>query len=190
MIQPDGSQLTIVTDKNLATNTVYNLSGTYPFQPFKWWSSVNNLNLFYSYYEGNLAQTPLSDGVPTVNLYSQNSFTLPRDWSAEFNGFYQSEQLYGYMHIDQQLVLNVGLQKQLWEKKATVKLSVTDLLFQQNPYGRSDFADYHETFIVTRDSRVATLTATYRFGKHGMAPARRRERGAEEELQRAGGNAG
>ncbi len=122
VIQPEGAQLSIVTDKNLAINTVYNFSGSYPLQPFKWWNSVNNFNLFYSHYEGNLALTPLSDGIPTFNLYSQNTFTLPQGWSAEFNGWYQSEQLYGYMHIDQQVVLSIRLQKQLLDKRATLKL--------------------------------------------------------------------
>lgn len=190
VIQPEDGTLTIVTDKNLATNTVYNFSGSYPLQPVKWWNATVNFNLFYSQYEGNLAQTPLTESMPTFNIYAQNSFMMPRDWSAELTGWYQSEQLYGYMHINPQLVLSIGLQKQLWEKKATVKLSITDLLLQQNPIGRSDYYSYHETFIVQRDSRVVTLTATYRFGKRTLAPARRRQRGAEDELRRASGGNG
>jgi hypothetical protein len=190
VIQPESGTLTIVTDKNLATNTVYNFSGTYPLQPLKWWNATVNFNLFYSQYEGNLAQTPLTESMPTFNLYAQNSFMMPRDWSAELTGWYQSEQLYGYMHINPQFVLSVGLQKQLWDKKATVKLSITDLLLQQNPIGRSDYYSYHETFIVHRDSRVATLTASYRFGKRTVAPTRKRQRGAEDELRRAGGGNG
>ena len=191
VIQPEAGQITIVTDKNLATNTVYNLSSTYPLQPFKWWSSVNNINAYYTHYEGNIANTPLSDGTPALSLYTQNSFTLPREWSGELTGWYQSAQRYGYMHIDPQYVVSIGLQKTLLEKKLTLKLSVTDLLLKQNPIGRSDFSAYHEDFTVERDSRVATLTANYRFGKRSVAPARKRQRGAEDELRRAsGGNAG
>lgn len=133
----------------------------------------------------------MSDGIPTFNINSQNSFTLPREWSAEFNAIYQSAQLYGYMHIEGQYIFGLGIQKNFWDKKATMKLSVTDLLMGQNPHGRSDFSEYHEDFDVKRDTRVATLSATYRFGKRSMAPTRRRQRGAEDELRRAGaGNAG
>lgn len=190
VIQPESGTLTIVTDKNLATNTIYNLSGTYPLQPFKWWNSVNNYNLFYSHYEGNLAQTPLSDGIPMLNINSQNSFTLPADWSAELNVVYQSEQLYGYMHIDAQFIMSIGAQKNFWKKRGTLRLSVSDLFFGQSPHGRSDFSDYHEDFDVKRDTRIATLSFTYRFGQRNIAPTRRRQRGAEEELQRAGAGAG
>jgi hypothetical protein len=190
VIQPEAGQITIVTDKNLATNTVYSLSGTYPFQPAKWWSSVNNFNVYYTHYEGNLANTPLSDGTPAFQVSTQNSFTLPKDWSGELTGWYQSKQRYGYMHINLQYAVNIGLQKAFWEKKATLKLSVTDIFLKQNPTGESDFSAYHEDFTVLRDSRVATLTATYRFGKRSVAPTRRRQRGAEDELRRAAGGNG
>ncbi len=71
-----------------------------------------------------------------------------------------------------------------------MRLNVTDIFLKQNPNGRSDFANYHEDFTVIRDSRTATLTATYRFGKRSVAPTRRRQRGAEDELRRAAGSAG
>ena len=186
VIQPEAGQTTIVTDKNLATNTVYSLSGSYPLQPAKWWSSVNNIVAYYTHYEGNLANTPLSDGTPAFNVYSQNSFTLPNDWTAELTGWFQSEQRYGYMHIEPQYAVNVGVQKVFWEKKATLRMNVSDMFLRQNPNGRSEFADYHEDFTVLRDSRVATVTATYRFGKRTVPPVRRRDRGAEDELRRAG----
>jgi hypothetical protein len=94
------------------------------------------------------------------------------------------------MHINLQYAVNIGLQKAFWEKKATLKLSVTDIFLKQNPTGESDFSAYHEDFTVLRDSRVATLTATYRFGKRSVAPTRRRQRGAEDELRRAAGGNG
>ncbi len=192
VIQPESGQITVVTDKNLATNTVYSLSGNYPLQLYKWWNSVNNINIYYTHYEGDLANTPLSDGTPAFSVSTQNSFTFPHDWSGELTGWYQSQQRYGYMHINPQYAVNIGVQKALWDKKATIKLSITDLFLKQNPTGSSEFSEYHEDFTVLRDSRVATITATYRFGKRAVAPVRRRQRGAEDELRRAGagGNAG
>jgi hypothetical protein len=190
VIQPEAGQITIVTDKNLATNTLYSLSGSYPLQPAKWWSSVNSFNLYYTHYEGNLANTPLNDGTPAFQVSTQNSFTLLKDWSAELTGWYQSAQRYGYMHINPQYAVNFGVQKMFLEKKATLKLSVTDIFLKQNPTGESDFSAYHEDFTVLRDSRVATLTATYRFGKRTVAPTRKRARGAEDELRRAGAGNG
>lgn len=183
-------KVTLITDRNLATNTVYTLSGSYPFQVTKWWNSVNSLAGYYSHFDGNVANTQLNAGTLAFSGSSQNTFTLPKDFSAELMVWYQSPQRYGYMELSAQSAVNIGIQKNLFNKKATAKLGFTDIFFTQNPVGTTDFSGYHEAFIVRRDSRNVNLSFTYRFGKRTVAPARRRTRGAEEELQRAGSNGG
>ncbi len=192
VIQPEAGQTTVVTDRNLATNTNYTLSGTYPLTPFKWWNAALSFNAGYSYYEGEIAATPLAAGAASVQLSAQNNFTLPRGWTAELTGWYQSSQRYGYMLLQPNYVVGAGIQKTFLSGAATLRLSATDIFLRQNPVGVSAFSQYHEDFIVKRDSRVANLTATYRFGNRSLSPTRRRQRGADSELQRAsaGGGAG
>jgi hypothetical protein len=189
VIQPVADNSTIVTDQNLATNTVYNLSGTYPLQIKKWWSLAATVNLYYTYYEGYLAATTLSSGSPVLFAQAQNNFTISPSWTAELTGWYQTEQQYGYMMIQPQYVVNVGVQKTFWDRKANIRFNVTDIFLHQNPSGTSSFSNYHEDFIVHRDSRVATISATYRFGQNKQ-PLRRHSRGAEDELRRANGGNG
>jgi hypothetical protein len=43
-----------------------------------------------------------------------------------------------------------------------------------------------ERFYQRRDSRVGTLSFSYRFGNDKVAPTKRRSGGAEEEKRRAG----
>jgi hypothetical protein len=189
VIQPEAGQITIVTDKNLATNSSYIFSGTYPSKPWKWWNSVNSLNVFYNHFSGDLANTPLNAGRTTLQVSTQNTFTLPKSWTSELTFFYQSPQRYGYMQLKPNYVLSAGVQKSFHEGITTLKLSFTDILRRQNPRGSSEFESYYEDFEVVRDSRVATLQATYRFGKRTVAPVRRRQRGAEDELKRAASGA-
>lgn len=191
VIQPEGGQMTIVTDKNLASNNTYTISGTYPLKPAKWWNSTNSITLYYNYFEGDLANTSLANGQTALQLSSQNTFVLGKTWNSELTFFYQSPERYGFMRLLPNYVLSGGVQKSFKDGLITLKLSVTDALLRQNPRGSSEFSDYYEDFIVVRDTRVATLQASYRFGKRSLAPTRRRQRGAEEELRRAGnGNAG
>lgn len=190
VILPESAQLTVVTEKNLATNTTYTLSGAYPFQVTKWWSSMNSFNFYYSHYEGNLANTQLSDGTPAIQLSSNNSFLLPNEWSAELSGWFQSRQRYGYMNLDDMYGVNVGIQKNLWDKKFTVKLAANDIFWRTNPIGRNEFKGYYERFTVLRDSRQVNISLTYRFGKKQGGPQRRRATGADEERRRAGGGGG
>lgn len=183
----DAGNITLVTDRNLAVNNVYSLSGNYPLQIRKWWSSMQSFNAYYSQYQGNLSNSPLRDGLPTVYLATNNTFTLPQNWTGEVNAWATSEQLYGYMYLRPMYAINLGLQKVFWDKKATVKASFTDIFRAQNPTGITSFSNYRETFVVTRDTRVFNLTFTYRFGNGKLQMQRRRASGAEEERRRAGG---
>jgi iron complex outermembrane recepter protein len=45
-----------------------------------------------------------------------------------------------------------------------------------------------ENWQAYRESRVANLTFTYRFGNNKVQQARRRTSASEEEIRRAGGN--
>ncbi|XZF12565.1 outer membrane beta-barrel protein [Chitinophagaceae bacterium MMS25-I14] len=188
VIQPVDTiqHITLITDKNLARMTYIGISGAYPLQPFKWWNSTNSINFYYSHFEGDLANTHLDKGSPVLEFNTSNSFILPHNWSAELGGFFQSAQVYGYMYLKPIWMVNLGVQKNLLDKRATVKLSITDIFWHGNPVGTNTYEGYYESFRVKRDTRAATLSFTYRFGKRTVAPIRRRSSGAEDEIKRAG----
>jgi hypothetical protein len=181
----DENKITLVTDRNLANNRLYSLNGNYPLKPATWWNSIASFTLYYSIYEGNLSNTPLRSGIPTAFLSSNNTFTLGKSWSAELNSWFSSDQRYGYMYLQPMYAINIGLQKQLWNKTATLKVSATDLLRAQNPTGITEFSNYREAFIVTRDTRTINCSFVYRFG-NSKIQRMRREGGADEERRRAG----
>lgn len=186
-ISDDGGKMTIITDDNLAVNTNYSLSGAYPLQLTKWWSSTNAFTGYYSSYEGNLEQTALSKGSLAYQLSSTNTFTLPRNFNIEVSGWYQSAQVYGYMELKPMYGVNAGIQKQFWDRKASLKLSVNDIFRSISPRGTSTFATYQENFIVRRDTRTVGISFSYRFGNSNLGQMRKGKAGATEEMQRAGG---
>ena len=187
VIQPSDTEdsITVQTNKNLDQMIFIGLSGAYPFQITKWWSNVTNFNMYYARYDGNIANTPLRNGKPTFDINTTNSFTLPSNFSAELSLFYQARQLYGYMEVEPLWMLNVGIQKHILQKKATIKLNVQDIFFTGYPRATSIYTGYREDFVAERETRVANLSFIYRFGKNSVAPVRRRGGGAEDEKNRA-----
>lgn len=183
----DENKITLVTDRNLANNKVYSLSGNYPFKIARWWNSVESFNFYYSIYEGNLSNTPLRNGIPTAYISSNNTFTLSKDWTAEINSWFTSDQRYGYMYLRPMYAINLGIQKQFWNKKGSLKIAVNDIFRAQNPTGVTEFSNYRESFVVTRDTRSVNCSFTYRFG-NSKWQRQRREGGADEERRRAGGS--
>jgi hypothetical protein len=171
-------------DRNLARFDYYGMTFTIPVSAGNWFNSVNNTTFYYGLYRGNLANTDLNRGRPAINFNSNNTFALGKTWSAEVVGTYRAREVYGFLGIKPMAFVTAGVQKTLWDKKASIKLNVSDMFNSQKVYGSTLLTGYQEDFFQRRDSRVATLNFTYRFGKSPGAPARRTG-GAEDEKRRA-----
>ena len=182
-------RVTVQTDKNLDNVENYSLSASLPFTIGKWWNSINNITSYFSNYQGSFANTVLNDGNLVFDFYTNNTFTLGKDWSAEFNFNYHSRELYAFMDLNPRWGVGAGIQKQLFNKKATLRLAVTDIFWENLPSALITYRDYTETFDVYRETRQAIVSYTHRFGDNKLTPTRRRVGGAEEEKQRAASGA-
>jgi len=181
------NRVTIQTDRNLARNYYYNISFTVPVEVTSWWSSSNNLNIYYSNYSGELANTPLNKGAVAFDANTNNSFTLSKKTTAELDGVFTSGNIYGYLYVNHTLELSAGVQQTILNDKGTIKLNITDFLKTNNLVGTTSIDNYSEMFKRNIESRVATLAFTWRFGNNKVAPSRRINGGAEDEKKRANG---
>jgi iron complex outermembrane receptor protein len=182
------SNITVQIPVNLESQDYVGLTATLPVRVTKWWNMLNNVNVFYNYFNGNLGGTTLQNGTPAANLRSNNNFTFTRGWSAELTGFVNTGGRSGYMVMNPQWALSVGAQKTILEGKGTVRLNITDIFWTNLPRATVTYpGSYIENWNAKRESRVANLTFTYRFGNSKVQAAKRRSTASEEERQRAGG---
>jgi len=179
-------RVTVQTDKNLDNVEYYSFSASAPISIKKWWNSTINFDAYVGSYEGNYANTPLNDGNLVLNIVTNNSFTLGKDWTAELNFNYHTREVYAFMDLNPMWGLGAGIQKLMMKKKATLKLAFTDIFWQNLPSALITFTDYQESFDVHRETRQASLSYTYRFGDRQLTPSRKRVGGAEDEKLRAG----
>lgn len=187
VIQPSDSQkkITIQTQKNLTSLAYYGINGSYQIRFFSWWNNTTNANVFYSHYTGDIAGTNLNAGRVAFDVNTTNSFMLPHDWSAEVGGYYQAPSIYGYMHLKVLWMLNLGIQKNLFDRRATARIGATDIFWHGYPRATSIYDNYIESFVAKRDTRQVTMSFTYRFGKRTVPPTQRHRGGAEDEKNRA-----
>ena len=178
------NKITIQTDANLATFDYYGFIVSLPLTVTKWWETQNNINTYYAHYTGDIANTNLNNGNLTFNLNSNNTFTLSNNMNAELNILYRAKEVYGYMTVDPVKEVSVGIQKNMLNRKLSVKLNVHDVFYSVADAADTHFNTYDEKFVVKRDTRFATLALTYRFGNGVMTP-RRKTGGADEEKNRA-----
>jgi hypothetical protein len=147
---------------------------------------MNNANIFYINYQGNLANTPLNNGTPTARLTSNNTFSFKKGWTSELNLSYATKARSGYMVIEPQWGISAGVAKSVLDNKGTVRFNVTDIFWTNLPKATITYKNYIENWRAYRETRVANLSFTYRFGNNKVSPARRRATASEEETRRAG----
>ena len=63
---------------------------------------INNGNVYYNHFNGNLAGTTLNNGKPAVDMSTNNTFTFKKGWTAELNANFNSGGQYGFMVIKPQ----------------------------------------------------------------------------------------
>ena len=183
---PSPDNVTVQIPINLSSSDYYGVSISTPVRISKWWNMINNADLYYQEYHGTFSGTRLNNGKPAANVRSNNTFTFKKGWSAELNGALNTGGQYGFMVLDPQWGIGAGVQKNFMQKKATLKLSITDIFYTNLPSAVITYNNYIEKWHAYRETRVGSLTFTYRFGKSSVQGARRRTTGSEEETRRAG----
>ncbi len=186
VLSPDDQPNSVIqTNRNLAEFDYYNLSFGFPISVGKWLTSTNNALAYYGKYKGNLANTDLNASRVSFNLNSNNVIKFNNTTTAEVTGTYQSRSYYGPLDIKANWGVTVGLQKQMLDKRASLRLSVSDIFYTQKIDAYTLLAGYGEQFYQSRDTRVATFSFSYRFGRSQVASSRRTG-AADEEKRRAG----
>jgi outer membrane receptor protein involved in Fe transport len=186
VILPDESIKALYqTNANLAKNIMYGANLNVPVKVAKWWDMNNNLNVFYLSFESpDLAGRALKAGKTAAQFKMQNIFTIVKGFTAELSGNYESPLEYGTLSIGNRYFVDMGISKSLLNKKATLKLAMSDVFNTNDQEITSTYPGLRYDLYQKNDTQMGRISFTYRFGKNEIKPARRRSTGTESEQGR------
>ena len=184
-----GQTASFITWLNLADQYNYSIAFSAPVDITKWWSSFTNFTGFHVRNRADYGEGKIVDlNATAVNFYSQHTFKLPKDYKFEVSGWYNSPSLWeGTFEMRSQYSIDAGIQKQLLDGKANLRVSISDIFKTTNWYGESQLGGL---FMIARggwDSRRVRVNLSYRFGNNQVKSARRRKTGLAEESSRVKG---
>jgi outer membrane receptor protein involved in Fe transport len=172
--------------QNLNFKKTLALTLAVPVAPFKFWEIQNNLMLYHQGLSANYKEKEVRAEMISYRINTTHNIKLPRHFSFELSGFYQSPTLFGIAIFNAYGAVNAGIQKKLGQHNGILTLSISDI-FWTSTWGGSmsipeenlvgDFKYYFEP----RDIR---LTYTLNFGNEKLTYARKRSVGSEEERSR------
>jgi outer membrane receptor protein involved in Fe transport len=158
-----------------------------PFNPTKWWSMQNNFtgrwqqaNTIYK------TTTAITVAKYSFRFTSTQSFKLPKDFSIDLSGFYQSTDLSGRTQRLPQMIVDAGVQKKMANNKGKLSFTVADVFSSLRARLYTDLPS--QNLLSTRtfkfSQRMFRLTWTRSFGNSKMENKRSRLDNLEEEKRR------
>ncbi len=181
---------TYVQQKNLASQDILNFSVSSPLPIRKWWNGYVNLWYNYQMFDGKIGENKVNVNIPSYGAYMQHSFTLGKDYTAEVSGWFNGPSVWGgTWRTKSQGAIDLGLQKQLFNRKATIKVSATDLFYTAPWKATNDFGGLYIRGGGNWESQTFRVNFTWRFGSSQIKSSRQRQTGLESESRRIkGGN--
>lgn len=170
--------------QNLNYLNTLGLTNSYSMSVAPWWEIQSNVTAQYqaaktSHLPNNVMLYRFGLNINVVSL-----FTLPRDFSIEISGTYQSKSISGISEYLPLGSLNAGVQKS-FGKKGTIRLSIDDVLGTTNWRIKTNSPDNNLNSYFDYDwhNRFIRLTYTWNLGNNTLRSVKLKS-GSEEERGR------
>lgn len=185
LVSDTAKKTLFISSQNLAQKKSYSLNINSPLTLFKWWTTNNNLTVFYNEFSTpNLLGIPYKGGKTAFNFNSNQTITLNSTTNFELSGFYRSAQVDGTLSVKPIYGIDLGVSKSFMEKKLSLKLAANDVFNLQKFRITSEIPSQIYSVNEKSETRVFRLTCSYRFGSTAIKGARKRSKGSFEEESR------
>ncbi len=159
------------TTVNVASGTTYGAEATGHVNILPFWDATLDFNFFQNQINiGNKLDSSFLKFVKSQSAFSwfgkvNTNFKLPKNFSLQLNGNYESPKVQAQGTLKEVYWVDVALRKNLWKNKVTIVANCSDI-FNTRKYTTTVNIPgvYNETYYRDRETRVANLTFTYRFG--------------------------
>ncbi len=182
---------TIVRQGNIGKRQNAGVSISAQVKVAKWWNTSLYGNYNYSMFKGVLYGEELKVSASNILFNVNNQFNFGKGWGAELSGFYRTRGIEGQIEINPLGQASAGVTKQVLKGKGSVRLNVRDIFYTNKVKGSINFQQTEARFENLRDSRVGSISFTYRFGKPLKGPQNNRKKGGADDEQnrvKVGGN--
>ncbi|MBA4745995.1 MAG: TonB-dependent receptor [Muricauda sp.] len=185
IIRNGDEEVVVVKPINIDKLRDYSLVASFPVTFFHWWRSNWNVNASIRDFDGEINGFNFNRNNPIVSMNTNHNFDLGKGYRLQVNAFYLFPHYGTITRAETISAFSLGIQKNILKDKATLRFNFNDIFWNQYPTGRTQFGNLDDSFTSYRDTRYATLSFTWRFGKQTVQPQRRRQSEIQDELNRA-----
>jgi iron complex outermembrane recepter protein len=182
-LNPDSLSTFLISFENLNTRTAYGFEFIGRTTITKWWNVTTNFNFFRSAINGTNLETNFNNANVSWSVMLMSNMSIPKIAQVQLNGNYRGPVATAQGIMQAMYGINLGVKRDVLKNNGSVSLNVSDI-FDTRQFGMvTSGPNFDQTSLRKRETRIATLTFTYNFGKFS-------ERGERGERRRGGADGG
>jgi len=189
VLDTTNTRATFITQENIADQKNFTMSLNFPTPIAKWWDGFVSFTGYRSAFKAKFREDfEFEQAFYACNVYSEQTFKLPKGFSVQLSGWFNSPGYWGTMRSISQGAMDFGVQKKILDGKGELRLRVGDILRTAGWGGTTVFSP--GLVMNARgnwESKTVTLNFSYRFGSAEVKGARERKTGLEDESKRVKG---
>ena len=184
-ISADGeTQLSSAENMNFIDS--FSFATSLPFSVTDWWEMQYNLIGTYAITETSHLDTPVRVINANLQINGSNIIKLPKEFTFEISGGYQSPGYWGIMKIKTGIIINLGMEKKLANDNGSIKISFSDMFneryFQWETIVPEENIDANLRYKF--EGQIFNLSYSKNFGNNKLKKLRNKKTSSREELQR------
>ncbi|MBM3405165.1 MAG: TonB-dependent receptor [Bacteroidetes bacterium] len=150
---------------NLSTQHAFGIEFNINYQPLEWWRLTSNLNFFTASTKGTYEGTKLESNTNSFNGRAISNMTLFRRLELQLSADYVAPRNTTQGKVKAMYWIDAGLSTDILKKKATITLSVRDILNSRKRKFITDTEGLHAINEFQWHSRQILLSFIYRFNQ-------------------------
>ena len=152
----------------------------------KWWNFNATSSVYKYHIDGSIEDSTVAQNAITMNARINSTFRLKWGMQIQANYFYNAPSITPQGTREGFSFTTIGIRQDLLKKKASLTLQVRDLFGTMKFASTSESPNFYSYNRMQRESRVFTLTFTYRINNYKQQ-ARRESEGVNESEFNGGG---
>lgn len=181
-----------ISPQNMNWQNNISFQGNLPFRINSWWNMNFNLSARITEFKLDFTKYPLTKTYFAYFLNSTQTFKLPKNFTAEISGWYNSSGYDGTKKVEAFGSLNLGIKKELKNNAGSFQLSISDILKTQIydlRYGaitQEAFAIQSHVIVTTESAKspIIKITYTRSFGNNTPRLSSKMDSGSDDERDR------
>ncbi len=132
---------------------------------FKWWNMTSSFNFNQILLDAQNLELGLTNSQFTYNVRLMSFFQVLKQTAFQLTFSYNTPWVFAQGTSQPIYFLDAGLKQDLFQNKLSINLSMSDIFNTRIWQGTSEGINFYSDYSRKRQSQIATLKLTYKFGQ-------------------------